>query len=193
MKIAVIAWGSLVREPEPLRIASAFAASGPQLPVEFCRISTSGARKDCLTLVIDGDDGTLCRTYSAPSALTTLDAAIDSLREREGARAHDIGFVDLVSGKRGEAGVERHPEAVETIAAWAEAAGYQAAIWTALPSNFREAYGEPFSLTAAVAYLEKLEASDPAAFAAALAYIRDAPPEIETAVREDVGRRWPRP
>ena len=62
--------------------------------------------------------------------------------------------------------------------------------WTAPPSNFAE-FGEPFSTTAALAYLEKLEARDAARFEFALAYIRNAPPEVDTPVREEVARRWP--
>ncbi|RBP05151.1 hypothetical protein DFR50_13640 [Roseiarcus fermentans] len=190
MKVAVIAWGSLIWEPDALKVADAFTAQGPLLPIEFCRVSTAGVRKDILTLVIDPDDGTLCKTYAAPSAFVSLEEAIDNLRDREGTPARTIGFVDLASGKRGEAAVESHPEAIETIAAWAEASGYDAAIWTALASNFDDRVGEPFSITAAIAYLEKLERQDAETFAAALAYIRNAPPEVDTAVRGEVARRW---
>ena len=190
MKIAVIAWGSLIWEPAPLRTAAAFAADGPLLPIEFCRISTTGARKDLLTLVIDPDDGTLCRTYAAPSALDALDAAIANLSDRERTPGKNIGFIELASGRRSDAAAERHPETLETIAAWAQSKGYEAAIWTALASNFKE-YGEPFSVTAALGYLEKLEARDAARFANALSYIRNAPPEVETSVRDAVVRRWP--
>jgi hypothetical protein len=89
--------------------------------------------------------------------------------------------------------MERHPQVVATIAAWAEASGYDAAIWTALKSNFDESGkgGEPFSVTAAIRYLEALNAKDPAAFARALVYIRNAPPEVETPVRDAVAKRWP--
>ena len=51
--------------------------------------------------------------------------------------------------------------------------------------------GEPFSVTAAIRYLEALEGQDPAAFERALAYIRKAPPEVETPVRDAVAKRWP--
>ncbi len=190
MKVAVIAWGSLIWEPETLRTAAAFTAQGPLLPIEFCRVSTRGARKDLLTLAIDQDDGTLCKTYAAPSALASLEEAIDNLVERERTGAKHIGFVDLASGRRSDAAVERHPASVETIAAWAQANGYDAAVWTAIASNFAELV-EPFSTTAAIAYLEKLEARDAAKFASALAYIRNAPPEVDTPVREEAGKRWP--
>ena len=190
MKCAVLGWGSLVWEPGDLQVSAGFAPDGPLLPIEFCRISTTGIGKDLLTLAIDQDDGTLCKSYAAPSAFATLEEAIANLVERERTAARHIGFVDLASGRRGDEAVERHPASVETIAAWAQASGYDAAIWTALPSNFAE-FGEPFSTTAALAYLEKLEARDAARFEFALAYIRNAPPEVDTPVREEVARRWP--
>ena len=71
--------------------------------------------------------------------------------------------------------------------------GYDAAIWTALASNFDDwgKGGEPFSVSAAMQYLETLEGEDPARFARALEYIRKAPGEVETPVRDEVTKRWP--
>ena len=71
--------------------------------------------------------------------------------------------------------------------------GYDAAIWTALKSNFDESDkgGEPFSVTAAIRYLETLASEDADKFARALTYIRKAPPEVQTPVREEVLKRWP--
>lgn len=189
MKIAVVARGSLVWDPRDLQAAE-FAPNGPLLPVEFCRISADGR----LTLVVDETYGDLCKTYSAPSALENLDAAIENLSVREGMRrAREVGFVELASGKQSDIAMERHPQAVATIAAWSTANGYDAAIWTALASNFHEhgKAGELFSVAAAIGYLEQLERDDAARFARALAYIRKAPPEVETPVREGVARRWP--
>ncbi len=189
MKTAVLAWGSLVWCPRELQAASAFAPNGPLLPVEFCRVSGDGR----LTLVVDETFGIVCKTYSAPSALPTLDEAIENLRVREAMpNARAAGFVVTASGKQSDVAMQRHPQAVATIAAWATANGYDAAIWTALASNFGEPDkgGEPFSVTAAIRYLEKLEARDPAKFARALDYIRKAPPEIDTPVRDEVKKRW---
>jgi hypothetical protein len=190
VKSAILAWGSLVWDPRELRTAAKFVADGPLLPVEFCRISADGR----LTLAIDETFGALCKTYSAPSALEDLEAAIENLRVREGMwDAWAVGFVELGSGGQSEAAMQRHPRAVATIAAWAESNAYDAAIWTALKSNFDEwgKGGEPFSVTAAIQYLETLESEDADAFAHALTYIRNAPPEVETPVREEVFRRWP--
>ena len=190
VKSAVLAWGSLVWDPRELQTASKFIADGPLLPIEFCRISDDGR----LTLAIDEAFGALCKTYSGPSALESLDAARDDLCLREGmADARAIGFVEPASGRQSEFAMQSHPQVVATIGAWAESIGYDAAIWTALTSNFDEwgKGGEPFSVSAALEYLETLESEDPAKFVQALAYIRKAPPEVETPVREEVARRWP--
>jgi hypothetical protein len=190
VRIAVIAWGSLVWDPRDLKAAARFAPDGPLLPVEFCRVSDDRR----LTLVVDERFGLACTTHSAPSALQDLDAAIENLRLREGMRSgRGIGFVEVASGRQSDVALARHPDAVATIAAWTESNGYEAAIWTALASNFDEPDrgGEPFSVTAAVKYLESLEAKDAAAFASALTYIRNATPEVQTPVRDRVAKRWP--
>ena len=64
MKIAVLAWGSVVWERGVLEVAADFMPNGPHLPVEFCRVS-GGER---LTLVIDETLGATCPTYAAPSS-----------------------------------------------------------------------------------------------------------------------------
>ena len=188
MKIAVLAWGSLVSDPRELKAASEFVANGPLVPIEFCRVSRDGR----LTLVVDETFGAVCATYSAPSAIQSLDEAVENLRACEGTNAEGIGFVDFASGGQSDIAMERHPQAVATIAAWAETNGYDAAIWTALASNFDEPDkgGEPFSVTAAIRYLETLESRDAAKFARALACIRKAPIEVETPVRDEVEKRW---
>ena len=190
MQIVVLAWGSLVSDPRDLQAAPKFAPNGPLLPIEFCRVSADGR----LTLVIDETFGSVCTSYSAPSAHENLDAAIENLSAREGMKdAHAIGFVEVASDKRSDAAMQSHPQAVETIAAWAKSEGYDAAVWTALASNFSEYHkaGEPFSVTAAIRYLETLEDRDAAKFALALAHIRNAPVEVETPVRDEVNKRWP--
>ncbi len=190
VKSVILAWGSLVWDPRELKTAGKFTANGPLLPIEFCRVSDDGR----LTLAIDENFGALCKTYSAPSALDSLEAARDDLCRREGmANARAIGFVEPASGRQSDFALENHPQVVATIDAWAESLGYDAAIWTALASNFDQwgKGGEPFSVSAALQYLETLEREDPAKFAQALAYIRKAPPEVETPVREEVVRRWP--
>jgi hypothetical protein len=167
MRIIVLAWGSVVWDRRNLAIAGNFEPIGPRLPVEFCRVSRDGR----LTLVIDESDGAECPTYAAPSVFDDLGRAIDNLWIREGSGVERppknilengrIGFVDLV-GPNGQSAkaTERHPGAVAEIAAWVQANGFDAAIWTALGGNFDEPdnAGEPFSVDAAIRYLEARDA-----------------------------------
>ncbi|MER8374458.1 hypothetical protein [Mesorhizobium sp. M0488] len=56
--------------------------------------------------------------------------------------------------------MERHPQAVTAIKTWAQANSFDAAIWTALATNFHEPdkVAEPFSVETAIRYLEALYA-----------------------------------
>lgn len=196
MKIAILAWGSLIWDQRNLAIASEFKPVGPPLPIEFCRVSADRR----LTLVIDESIGVSCRTYIAESALGDLNAALANLWTREGSpdevlpkyvRKHGrVGFVEVASGDCSNKALERHPNAVVTIKAWAQANGFEAAIWTALANNFREheKTGELFSVEAATRYLGTL---DKDVFALALQYIQTAPPEVQTPVRAATNAHWP--
>jgi hypothetical protein len=188
MKIAILGWGSLIWDPRDLQLATAFEPTGPSLPIEFCRISKNLR----LTLIIDETFGTLCQTYAATCACNTLDDAVENLARREGmSGTADVGYADLTSQERGRAATRRHPHAVESIADWALHAGYDAAIWTALDSHFEDRTSEPFSVNAAMRFLENLEQHDGQAFARALDYIRRAPGATQTPVRERTATQWP--
>ena len=196
MKIAVLAWGSLIWEPRNLEIATGFVPFGPVLPIEFSRVS-EGKR---LTLVIDAANGAPCRTYVAQSSCADLDSALLNLWVREGkenaklpSRVRDSGrvaFVDLLADKASLRAKERHPAALEAARSWGTATGHDAVIWTALASNFHEEEkaGKPFTVEAAMEYLDGLDKPD---LAAALHYIWNAPPEVQTLVRAAVTNRWP--
>jgi hypothetical protein len=120
LRIAALAWGSLVWTRGDFAIETAFEPNGPLLSIEFSRVSGNGR----LTLVIN-------------------------LHIREGMLSvKGVGFIDRLTSQRSAKAIERHPHTVETIDAWAAANGYEAVIWTAIASNFREADrgGEPFSV-----------------------------------------------
>lgn len=196
MKIAVLAWGSLIWDRRDLALADTFNPAGPRLPIEFCRVSGDGR----LTLVIDEEVGITCPTYLATSEHCELDAALTNLWSREGSgkeappkkiRASGrVSFVLAASDECGAKAMEWHPNAVATIRAWTQTSGFDAAIWTALDSNFRqpEKGGESFSVDAATRYLDRLSKFS---FARALHYIWNAPQEVQTPVRDAVNARWP--
>lgn len=185
MRIAVLAWGSLIWDRKDLAIAEEFEQTGPRLPIEFCRVSKDGR----LTLVIDELFGRRCITYSARSALDSLDAAIENLRIREGMPGPDgVGYAAHNGRKSSMTARERHPKSTETITAWMTDHGYDAVLWTALGSNFKEKVGCRFSAEAAIRYLEALNDDQ---LSRALGYIREAPAEIKTPTRKAVDMRWP--
>lgn len=187
MKIAVLAWGSLVWDRRELLITNDFRPNGPSLPIEFCRVSRDGR----LTLVIDETIGANCLTYAATSAFDSLIQAKENLQQREGMEhINGVGFVDLFSGQQSDRARERHPNSVKIIDDWTHANGYDATIWTALANNFvdpQKARG-PFSVDAAIRHLDD---RDKLSFAKALHYIWNAPPEVQTPVRAAVSTRWP--
>ena len=154
--------------------------AGPLLPIEFCRVSTTGVRKDFLTLVIDQDDGTLCKTYAAPSALATLEEAIDNLRRAGEDARRNIGFVDLASGKRSEAArrapsrarSRRSPPGRRRTATTRRSGPRSRATSPSSASRSPPPPRSPISKSS--------KRADAAKFASALAYIRNAPPEVDT-------------
>ena len=116
MRIAVLAWGSLVWDRRSIGIAGDFEPTGPRLPIEFCRISGGGR----LTLVVDEALGTPCVTYAALSAFGDLGAAIEDLRVREGMpTTKAVGFIELSSQRESTVARRRPPNAMELISAWA--------------------------------------------------------------------------
>lgn len=194
MNIAVLAWGSVVWDLRDLRIASQFAPVGPELPLEFARVSGDNR----LTLVVDEVVGTNCGTFAAKSVYDDLDDALTNLWKREGSgsgsapvdirASRRVGFIEVVSGAQSAKALDRQAGSVRAVQTWAKQHGYEAVIWTALASNFPEKTGSDFSTSAALRHLDAL---DKLSFARALNYIWSAPPQIETPVRRSVNERWP--
>ena len=173
--LVVLAWGSLVWDPRTLAMDGDWSPDGPTLPIEFSRIAADGR----LTLIVDPVHGVPCVTWVCRSPLA-LDEAITNLAEREGCGEEWIGRVDVASPQPDEPS----SPASETVAEWCRASGHGAAIWTALPSTFRERTGEPFSVDAAVRYLGSLEGSPRNR---AFEYVRRAPVTTETPLRAAFG------
>jgi len=185
MKIAILSWGSLIQTgvQRGLQINGEWHTGGPVLPLEFSRISQSGERAGCLTLVIDEQNGVNVPTHYALSSLSNLDHAIFNLRTVERIReeyAYTIGYVNLVSETERTFSRRKHPIACNTIKAWALTNNWDAVIWSSLLSNFEEKTGIPFSVESAVQYLSHLR--EPVS-SKAFEYICTAPAEVITPLR----------
>jgi hypothetical protein len=186
MRIAIIAWGSLIWDPRTLKVAAKeWPRSGPVLPLEFSRVSLNGR----LTLVVDCANGAAAQTWVNTSALSDLGAAIENLRERE--NMPNTRRIETVERRHGRVRA-RDPRlsAVDIVEMWITATDFDAALWTALPPNFAEKTGSPFSPQAALAYVQGLRGGTQRE---AIRYIREAPAEIATPVRALVTTAFPRP
>jgi hypothetical protein len=90
VRIAVLGWGSLMRDPRGLAIQGDFQPDGPLLPIEFARISQDGR----LTLVTMPGVRNI-RTLWAMMECVDLDVAIRNLSDREGCAEDKIGVWSL--------------------------------------------------------------------------------------------------
>jgi hypothetical protein len=172
MKIACLGWGSLFWDPQGLLIDRDWNLNGPMLPLEFCRQSGNGR----LTLVIDKDSEPLKVLWS-PMIANDLKIAIESLRIREGipkSRCNDYIGV-LCADEATSADPIKN-----VLSHWLQDVGFDAVIWTDLPSKFNEVNGMKPSKDEALAYLHGLEGDTRAS---AEEYIRRAPVQITTEYR----------
>jgi len=176
MRITVIGWGSLIWDPRGLPREGMWEKGGPVLPIEFSRVS-----EDCrLTLVIDDANGNECTTQYVRSPRADLDDAIRDLQLREGTGKKWIGFVDIVHGKTS---CSMFPEQIDVsgqIHRWCAKTEFDAAVWTALRSNFNDEKKKAFSVNAAVDHLQDLPQT---ARINAFKYIQNAPARIDTPLR----------
>ena len=176
-RYAIIGWGSLIWDLDNLEphIRGDWAmGAGPRLPMEFTRVSPK--RKRALVVCLDPAHGAACTTNAIASTRDRIDAAIEDLARRERAPHERIGALCLASGHvQGS-----KPEVAETVLGWCEAGGWAGAVWTDLPSNFRDELGEEFSIPRALAYLRTLEGES---LDEAVRYIEQAPIATDTPLR----------
>jgi hypothetical protein len=140
---------------------------GPELSVEFARMSRSGE----VTLVVL-DDGPSVPVLWSVMEVPRLDDAIESLRVREGrTRREWIGAWSPDS-------LPTDPRQ-ERIGAWASAKKLAGVVWTALPAKWGEVERIP-QLAEVLAYLSGL---GPEMRALAKTYILRAPAQVATPYR----------
>jgi len=179
MKIAVIAWGSLVWNPRDLQIVGEWKKDGPLLPVEFARISQDGR----VTLVLL-EDAEPQRTYWAMSALQDIEKAIVNLTKREGTTTPNIHGLDANRKTYGK------PEesVVKAVTAWLNDHAHEVdgAVWTGLASNWQSKRQRRFSPEDVVRYLERIHGETRQR---AKEYFQKAPLQIRTKARQLVEER----
>jgi hypothetical protein len=183
MRIAVIGWGSLIWCPGSLQISTRWRTDGPDLPIEFARISGDGR----LTLVIHPGSPRV-RTYWAVSAFDTLVDARSNLQGRESTSPSQI---DAACTKDGDTPMGSEASAI--VRSWLMThQNLDAAVWTGLHSNWQTRRGKRFNPDDALKYLSDLEVQrDEAAsrYGRACEYVRNTPDQIQTNVRKMLCRK----
>ena len=168
VNIAIVGWGSLIWCPGSIRLVSRWHKTGPELPIEFSRVSRDGR----LTLVITPDVATV-PTLWALSACDELDRSADNLCEREGTSNGNIGRVSLVDPDGGDA-------ITQVIHDWLLGQSLDGAVWTALPPKRTDGSEKPMNDRDAVHYIRSLSGD---VLCRAEEYVRNTPEQIDTPIR----------
>ncbi len=176
MRIACLAWGSLIWKSDPLEPVSPWHDDGPRLPIEFAREADGGE----LATALCPDDGVAdTATYWALLDETDLATAREQLRRREQIPAERTdGIGSVPSAAPG-------PFAAR-IAGWLVDRPLDAVIWTALPPRSRGIEGRMPSVDEACAYLAALP---PSRQPHAEQYVRRVPTRIATRHRAAIEAR----
>ncbi len=175
-RIAIIGWGSLIWDLEILtsHICGDWQMTkGPQLPLEFSRISPK--RKMGLVVCLDPTIGMPCATHVIRSNRDTVDAAQADLAARERAPHGRIGWADIAGG------AGRMGSVVLQVQQWCAENGWDGAVWTDLEPNFIDHTQQEFSVARGIAYLKTLNGEN---LSEAFDYIENAPSHTKTPLRD---------
>jgi hypothetical protein len=183
VKIVCIAWGSLLWEPGPLKLASGWQPDGPALPLEFVRDSDDSAE---LALVLHAPAPAM-PTRWARLDTADLDEACEMLRQREKIRPDYPQWVGSLPDLAPPGlPASTPPVIVACIADWLKTRDADAAVWTALPAKFAGVSERAPSPHEAIALLASLQGDERAK---AEEYVRRIPEDIRTLYRGVIEER----
>ena len=128
-------------------------------------------------------NGAVVQTCVAQSKRSYLDDAVADLRDREGTVIKKIGFIEARNGNSSKVKFADQIDIFQNVQTWCKRSNYAAAVWTALPSQFKEQTNIEFSVDNAISYLGGLPKT---AKNNALEYIRKAPKEVVTPLRDRI-------
>ena len=179
MKIAILGWGSLLWDHNAHFDAqrNQWLLDGPDLKLEFSRVSKS--RGKALTLVIDSQNGELCRVAYTISKRKDPEDAICDLRAREGTTRKNIGIYSC-DGSRHQG---RDADSLKAIADWCTIKKVDVVVWTDLESNFKikSTCANDFSIQNALLHIKSLDAEGKAQ---AAEYVWRTPDFVQTPLRK---------
>ncbi|WP_243079636.1 hypothetical protein [Pantoea sp. MQR6] len=169
MKIACLGWGSLIWKPGQLPVEGSWYADGPEVPVEFARVSDGGEVATALCL-----NAGPVQVFWALLATASLDTACKALREREGIPEQRVDGAGIMLTSHTATG---------PLETWARSKNIDALIWTALPARTDSTEGRVPGVEEVINYLQQLEGEKRDH---ARRYIDQVPRQINTAYRRAI-------
>jgi hypothetical protein len=172
--IACLGWGSLIWDPRQLLVSPPWKIDGPQVHIEFLRISDR--REGRVTLVLDASAAAVT-SLLARMTTTDLATARESLRAREGVPTPSMTR-DIGTWCRGDAS----PRLIPNLSEWSQSKRLNAVVYTNLGHNFYED-GKLPAADEVVGYLSNLKG---VTRDQAEEYVRKAPRQVNTAYRRAI-------
>ncbi len=161
MKIGILAFGSLVWDSGDLNLekdkdGKVIWLDGPNMPIEFCRISKNGR----LTLAIDEACG--CKNTSFYSiSQDSLENTVRKLQKREKISDEflnkSISVVHPFAHRANEGARKYSKEFLDYLAAWGCIESLDCIVFSSLQRRFKDVTGHPFTPQHAINYLFNLE------------------------------------
>ncbi len=148
-RIAILSFGGLVKNGAKLIKGKWTNKGTPSLPLEACRVSKSGR----LVLAISEQNGVNNQVYAAISKHTNISQALKAFMDAEKIGEKQIGVIDL-SSKTASERANKIPNIARAIAQWAKKSNVDCVIWNSLSQKFKDAINIPFSVQAAVNYIQ---------------------------------------
>jgi hypothetical protein len=168
MNIGCLGWGSLISNPDNLRVRNGWFPDGPLLPIEFARRSSN----DRVTLVLVPTVPSVRALWCLLTA-TDLQMARDELAAREAVlktKNRNIGFWSRTSGASGTC--------ADIVGSWAAGHQLDAVIWTSLGPKWQKEEGRVPSAEDVLNFVRHQGPDSKAA-----EYIRKTPEQIDTDYR----------
>ena len=158
MKIACLGWGSLIWKPGQLPVEGSWYADGPEVPVEFARVSDGGEVATALCL------------NAGPVQVFWALQAVSS----EGIPEQRVDGAGIMLTSHTATG---------PLETWARSKNIDALIWTALPARTDSTEGRVPGVEEVINYLQQLEGEKRDH---ARRYIDQVPRQINTAYRRAI-------
>ncbi len=168
-RIACLGWGSLLWAPGDLPSRSRWIEDGPELPIEYARLSSNGR----VTLVVTPGAKPV-RVLWCTLALRTAKEAREALAERENTSLRRVG----IWPPRHD---EPESEVAHVVGDWAVVRGIDTVVWAGLPPKWDGENGHIPTIEQVLGYLRSSAAPPEAE-----EYVRRTPAAIRTAYRERI-------